>query len=322
MFPEALYSVNKNLRLYVGLTVLTLSCCASQAQQSISSELKNQIESEVHLIQVATDEHLPNERIGYLWAVLAVDYRKAGDFAAAENAYVKALALQRDIPSARRNYATTLDNMGTLYLLYGRLEEAERYNKIGAKVREAMGYPLDLARSEEHLAEIDLAKHRFKQSESEAAEALGVMRAQNDQEPLDMIGALNALAFTRCMRGKCAEGMKAAGEAYDLAQRSFGANSMAAAHAKMAVGFASWKSGMLDDADRTMRSAIETMRVQDEPAGRSLLLALMEYRNYLKEERRDVDAVVVERELATTKLQLSNYCAACVNAGSLSGKPR
>lgn len=322
MFREALHSVNKNLRLYVGLTVFSLSCCVSQAQQAISSGLKNQIESEVHLIQIATDEHLPNERIGYLWAVLAVDYRKAGDFTAAENAYMKSLALQRDIPSARRNYATTLDNLGTLYLVYGRLKEAERYNRMGARVREGLGYPLDLARSEEHLAEIDLAKHRFKQSESEAAEALEVMRAQNDQEPLDMIGALNALAFTHCLRGRCAEGMKAAGEAYDLAQRNFGAASMPAAHAKMAVGFASWKSGMRDDADRAMRSAIETMRAQEEPAGRSLLLALMEYRNYLKEERREVDAEVVERELATAKLQLSNYCSACVNVGSFTGKTR
>lgn len=71
-----------------------------------------------------------------------------------------------------------------------------------------------------------------------------------------------------------------------------------------------------------MRSAIETMRGQDDPAGRALLFALIEYRDYLKAERRNVDAEVVEWELSVAKLQLSAYCAACVDVRSLSDKSK
>lgn len=148
-----------------------------------------------------------------------------------------------DVPSAVRNHATTLDNFGTLYLVYGRLEEAERYNRLGPKIREKMKYPLDLSRSEQHLAEIDLAKHRFKQAKSEAAGALVIMHAENDPDPLDRIAALNALAFTRCLRGRCVQGMEDAQHAFDLARSNFRADSMAVARAQMAVGFATWKSG-------------------------------------------------------------------------------
>jgi tetratricopeptide (TPR) repeat protein len=247
-----------------------------------------------------------------------VDYRKAGDFQASESAYFKALDLQRDIASATRNYATTLDNLGTLYLVFGRLEEAEHYNRMGAKIRAKMGYELDAARSEQHLAEIDLAKHRFKQAESEAAHALEVMRAQNDSDPLDLIGALNGLAFTRCLRNNCSQGLDDAQQSFGIARSNFGADSMPAAHASMAVGFALWKSGRLAEAEPAMRSAIETMKAQPVPAGRALLLALMEYRNYLRQERRDDDADVVEKQFALAKLQLGPGCGTCVNVRSLS----
>lgn len=324
MFPKALLSVVKHLCLYVGLAVVVVPTCLCEPQQAagplLAAGLAEQIESDLNLIRVATAQHLSDEKVGYLWAVVAMDYRKLGNFAASESAYLKALDLQRDLPKVIRNYATTLDNFGTLYLVYGRLDEAEHYNRMGAKIRERAGLKLELARSEEHLAEIDLAKHRFKQAESEAAAAVDVMRAEKDPEPLDMIAGLNALAFTRCLRGRCAQGLEAAQESVRLARESFGLNSMPVAHAQMALGFAWWKSGRLDEAEPAMRSAIETMQAQSLPAGRPLLLALMEYRNYLRESRRDNDAEAVEKDLTTAKLQLSHECASCINARSLTGK--
>ncbi|MDE1177383.1 MAG: tetratricopeptide repeat protein [Edaphobacter sp.] len=279
--------------------------------------MQQEIESEIDVIGSATRQQLPAERIGYLWAVLASKYRKAGNFTSSEKAYLKSLELQRNTPSAARNYATTLDNFGMLYLVYGKLDEATRYNRMGEKVREGLGIPLELARSKEHLAEIDLARHRFKQAEMESMEALEVMRAVNDPEPLDRIAALNGLAFTHCLLRRCAEGLAAAQESVALAKSSFGADSMPAAHAMMALGFASWKGGRLQEAEPAMRSAIETMRAQPVPAGRSLLLALIEYQNYLTQSHRDEEADNVTKELTTEKALLAKECASCVNVQSL-----
>ena len=279
--------------------------------------LRERIGSELSSIQYATQRHQANERIGYLWAILAVDYRKAGDFQASEAAYLKSLDLQRDVLSVRRNYATTLDNLGTLYTLYGKLNEAERYNRLGAEIREALGYRLDAARSEAHLAEIELAKHHFKQTERSAAKALEIMKEENDPEALDLIAVLNALAFSRCLTSHCAAGLEDARQSLDMAKRRFGDSSMAAAHALMAVGFASWKSGVLADAEPAMRSAIEIMQRQAEPGGRALLLALMQYRSYLQSQKRLCDVEAVEKELDVAKIQQLDICAACVNVRSL-----
>jgi len=324
MFPKALTRVNDHLRLCIGLVVIALLSPCARAQQAneilSGAALKEQIESQRSLIELAAKHQLSNERLGYLWAELAVMYRHEGDFSKSENAYVKALDLQRDVPSAQKNYATTLDNFGTLYLVYGRLNEAERYNRMGAKVRSKMGYRLDLARSDEHLAEIDLAKHRFKQADAEAESALKVMRAENDPEVVDLIASLNALAFTRCLLGRCADGLASAKESMMLAQQRYGDESPVTAHALMAVGFASWKSGKIDEAEPAMRKAVEVLQAQQQQEDRGLLLALVEYRNYLREMQRTGDADTVDGELTTAMTQMRKGCAGCINVRSLAAK--
>ena len=324
MFLKALASVNDHLRLCISLFLVSLLCTDASAQKAneilSGTALKEQIESQRSTIELATKHQLSNAKLGYLWAVLAAMYRREGDFTAAEGAYIRALDLQRDLPAATQNYATTLDNFGSLYLLYGRIEEAERYNRMGAKIRERMGYKLDLARSSVHLAEIDMAKHRFKQAENEAETALRVMRAENDPETLDLIASLNALAFTRCLRGRCADGLASAKESVELARARFGERSPALAHSMMALGFALWKGGQIDEAGAAMRQGIEVMQQQSTVDGRGLLLALVEYRNYLRGMQRTSDADAVDRELITAKAQMGSACVDCIDVRSLAAK--
>lgn len=298
------------------LTLTVVNAGSGQAQTS-ASKLEGFIAEDHRLIQQAEQQHLSDDRIGYLWALLASNYRKAGDFAASENAYAKALHLFEQNPSSARNYATTLDNLAMLYLVYGRLDEAEKYNRKGAKIRSGLGYPLDEARSEQHMAEIDLARHKFKAAEKEAASALEVMTRLDDPEKLDIVSALNALTFTRCLRKACEEGMEAAQRSLSMARSSFGEESRAVAHALMAAGFAEWKLGRLDDADRTMRTGIQMMKAQEGPESRAALLALMEYRNYLEGVHRDREAERIRQEISVAMSRQAPACATCVSVFSL-----
>ena len=302
------------------LTALLVLCAGSgsralHAQESVSV-VQRRIADEVHLIKQLTGERGSEGRVGYLWARLASDYRKAGDFTAAESAYMQALGVFEVLPSQRRNYATTLDNLGMLYLSYSKIEEAEKYNRRSTQVRKEMNYPLDLARSEQHMAEIDLAKHKFKEAESEAAGALAVFEAENDQEKVDFISALNSLAYTRCLRKRCEQGMEAAQRSLEIARGAFGAESMQSAHAMMAVGFALWKLGRTDDAGKTMLAAVQLIRSHPSHDERSLLLVLAEYRDYLQGIHRDNDAESVTREIVETRNGIS-FCASCVTVNSL-----
>jgi tetratricopeptide (TPR) repeat protein len=294
----------------------------AQIRQTSSATLNELIARDRQSIQQAQQQHLADEHTGYLWAVLAAEYRKAGDFVMSEDAYFKAVKLLDHDPSAARNYATTLDNLSMLYLTYGRLEEAEQYNKKGARIRGGLGVPLDSARSEEHRAEIDLARHRFKAAENTALHALEVMTRLEDPEKSDILSALNVLTFSLCSQKKCLQGNGYAQRSLTLARSAFGEQSAPTGHSLMAVGFAQWKLGQLEDADRTMQSAIRILKTQQGVESRSVVLAMLEYRNYLKGVHRDNDAEAMMQEISLTTHQQTLVCATCVNVHALSNAMR
>jgi len=305
--PSCVYSQSeKASRSGTGATV----------QARLAPVIQERIVEEAGLIKTGIDQHFSDERMGYLWASLASDYLRAGDFGDAEGAYIKSLSFLDHSALATQNYATALDNLSMLYLTFGRLEEAERYNKKASSIRKEKGYRLDFARSEQHKAEIDLGWHRIKEAEEEATRALAVMEELNDPEKLDVISALNTLAYTRCLRKRCEQGMEAAQRSIELSRRSFGSESVPAAHALMAVGFALWKLGRLGDADSTMREGVRIMKAQSGLRNRTVLLALAQYRDYLKDTHREGDVEDVTRELAATKSR-DSFCSSCVTVNTL-----
>jgi tetratricopeptide (TPR) repeat protein len=326
----------KWLRLSAKATVIVaLFSCVAYAQTSQSSgngprdgsrgtsgtTIQEQIAGMLHLIEQGKEQHLSEQRMGYLWGVLASDYRKAGDFSHSEAASLQAIELLKSHEDASRNYAIAIDNLSLLYLTYGRLDEARQYNGRAAAIRKEKGYRLDVARSDVHMAEIDLARHRFKEVEEEAARGLAVMDEMHDPEPKDLISALNALTYTRCLRKRCAEGMEAAQRSLELARAHFGPESIPTADALMSVGFALWKMGRVDDAGRTMRSAVEVMRRQAGPQSRPLLLLLALYRDYLKDTRRNDEVDEITHEITQVRSR-EPLCGACVTVNSLRGSAK
>lgn len=308
-------------RLIALLALFVASYRGALYAQEPDAIVQKRIAQEARLIQEVTDQHGPAQRLGYLLANLAADYRKVGDFSASETTYFRAIHAFEGLPSSDRNYATVLDNLGMLYLSYGRIEEAESYVKRSAQIRKTMNYSLDLARAEQHMAEIDLAKHKFKEAENEAAHALEVMQSENDPEKRDMISALNALAYTRCLRKRCEQGMEAAQRSLELSRSVFGAESIPSAHSMMAVGFALWKLGRANDADTMMRDAIRIVRSQSGMNKQGLQLMLLEYLDFLRYEHRADDTVIAVRELDETRARTS-FCSTCVTVNSLRGSPK
>lgn len=291
---------------------------SGSAQQISATTIPERIEQDRRMIQQAELQHQSDDQIGYFWAVLAAEYSKAGEFAASEDAYFRALKLLDHSSAAARNYATALDNLAMLYMIYGRLDEAELYNRRSAKIRRDLGDSLDEARGEQHMAEINLARRRFKDVEEEAARALAVMERLDDPEKMDIVSALNSLAFARCSRRACEQGLKDAQRSLTLARSSFGDESAPVAHAWLAIGFAEWKQGKLDEADRAMRLGVQMIKTQEGEESRGFPVAMMQYLNFLKAVHRDRDAESVTREISHAVEQQAPMCATCVNARSLS----
>jgi tetratricopeptide (TPR) repeat protein len=95
----------------------------------------------------------------------------------AEDAYNRSLHLLKTAPSARAVYASTLDNLASLYLIYGRVDDAESARKQALTVREKLGNQSDIAVSRIHLADIALARHQFKKAERLAQRGIEEMES-------------------------------------------------------------------------------------------------------------------------------------------------
>ena len=324
VFTE-LSSVPAGPRLFAGIVVLLAAvACPSQVKEPSGltpSTLQETIANEMQEIKLDTEQHRSDNYLGFLWARLAANYRMAGDFATSESAYFKALGLLDHGPDARRNYATTLDNLSMLYFSYERFDDAEKYLKRALEVRKEVGLPLDQARTEQHMSEIDLVRHDYKEAENRAASALQTMLDQNDPNRLDIVAALNSLTYSRCMRGHCEQGALDALRSLDTARSAFGEDSVPTACALLAVGFAEWRLGRLEAADEAMRKAVNMMKAHLPADSNTVVLAMRQYRNYLRGVHRDREAENIERDLLAARSR-ETVCPNCINVRSLSNALR
>ena len=296
---------------------ITLSICEhAQLQQISLTELNDRINQELRSIKVAEHDHLPDSKLGYLWAQLASSYAQQADFGRAEDAYFHSVRLLKDAPEAQTNYATLLDNLGIFYLAYNRREEAENYLKKALVERRKQSDMMALGVSQIHLAELALADHRFKEAEHLANEAYANLTAAGDSGRKGLIGALVVLAYALCERNKCIEGLHDAEQAMDLARVVYPSDSLPAGHILMGIGFAKWKTGDNEEAEKMMLQGIQIITTQNAPGAPYSRNALSEYRSFLVAMHRSADAKRIDDQLAA---KTSQPCANCtVSVYSLS----
>ncbi len=293
---------------------IVLSVCEHARPQQFSTTTQKDIAQERHMIDLAEREHLPDAKIGYLWGRLASDYAAQADFARAEDAYFRSLRLLRNAPEAQKSYATLLDNLGVLYLAYKRRAEAEQYLKRGFAARRKQDDIAALGVSQVHLAELGLAGHNFKRAENIAAEAQANLTAAGDSGRVGLIGALVTLAYARCEQHKCAEGLRDAEHAMDLARLVYPADSLPAGHVLMAIGFARWKTGDTEEAERRMLQGVHIITTRNAPGAPHSRYALLEYRDFLKAMHRSLDVKRIDDQLAQATPQPCANCTVSVNS--------
>lgn len=305
--------------------ILTLCLALSiyehaQPQQPTATSTKDDIDQQVHLIDLAEREHLPQAKLGYLWARLASGYSAQADFARAEDAYFHSLRLLRDVPEAQKNYATLLDNMGVLYLAYDRKPEAEQYLRKAFAARRKQGDMTALGISQVHLAQLALARHKFKEAENLAFEGQGNLVMTDNQARAGLISALVSLAYARCERNKCDAGLRNAEQALALARLVYPLDSLPAGHVLMAIGFARWKTGDSQGAEKMMLEGIHIITTKNAPGAPYSRLALFEYRDFLNAMHRTLDVKRVDDQLARMMPQPCINCT--VNVSGLSNALR
>jgi tetratricopeptide (TPR) repeat protein len=273
--------------------------------------LEKHIQSEVAVLNDAELSRMSGPQKAYRWAMLGSDYADAADFPHSESAYVHAVELLKNDPSQRVFYAAVLEKFGYLYLTYGRLPEALNCRRTALDVRQQIGEPLAIARSRSHLAEVLLTMRRYGQAEKEASAAYQSMIELDDSEKTDLVSVLVVLAYTRCARHSCSQGLADARQAVAISRVVFQPDSMPMGAALMVQGYAESKTGDVSNAEDTTRRALTILKVQLAPSDPRLIHALVQYHDCLKSQHKKQEASEVDQQLAAIYQRSRQSCMNC-----------
>jgi len=301
------FALKYRLQLLTALLagLLFFQFAVAQGVRSDAPEPSVRIAQDLKLIQEGEQLGLPAAKMGYLWAILAAAYQDSadsGDAGKALEAYERALGLLGKDPAARSNYATTLDNLGSLYLESKRVEEAATVRQKALTIRKSLGDPMGIAISEGHMAEVELSQHRFKDAEKDSLAAYATLSATTGHPDADAeFSALVTLIYAQCMQPKCGEGMRNAEKMLALVEKAYPPESVERAHVSMALGFAQWKTGATEEAERSMQEGLRIMRARLGEHSPILMAAMFQYRDYLKAMHRKPEVKALDRKLADMK---------------------
>jgi tetratricopeptide (TPR) repeat protein len=273
----------------------------------------------MELIRIAEQERRPEAERGTLWLQLALEYQRAADFPKSEDAYNKSLHLLKTVPSARAEYATALECLAALYVIYGHVDDAERVRKEALTVRVKLGNRSDIGLGEIYLANIAIQRKQFKKAERTASHGMEEMESAPIPPRVGMLTGLITVSYARCMRGHSSEGLMSAQQALAFANKRFEAESAAIGFALGALGFAEWKNGEAKDGEKDMLHGIQILRAKLAPVDPRLAGALLQYQDYLVSTSRRVDAQVIHDEVDRMTSQSGTFCPNCtVSVHSLS----
>jgi tetratricopeptide (TPR) repeat protein len=313
-------------KLYLLILIVSVLCVSGVRAQTPDAHIPSsqaRIAQDLELIRLDEQQQRPPVQQAVLWEQLAMEYHLAAEFPKAEEAYLRALRLLKTAPSARAYYAYTLNNLASLYLIYGRLDDAESAWKQAIKVRRKLGTPSENAESEVHLADIAIERRQYKKAERLALQGLQMMESSSTPPRAAMLSAFIALTYARCSRGHCEEGLINAKQAVAFASKHFLSESSANGFALETLGFAEWKTGAAQDGERNMLQAIEILRTKLPPADPRLAGVMLQYQSYLVEAHRPAEAQEIREQVTRMTRQNGVYCQGCaVSVYSLSNTLR
>ena len=112
-------------------------------------------------------------------------------------------------------------------------------------------------------------------------------------------------------------------QAVAFANRNFESESVANGFALESLGFAQWKTGASQDAERNMLQALEILRKRLSATDPRLAGAMSQYRSYLIEAHRTAEAQEINEQVTRIIRQTGVYCQGCtVSVNSLSNTLR
>jgi tetratricopeptide (TPR) repeat protein len=173
------------------------------------------------LVQPDNDSLSRRDR-GIAWSVLARSYQDRGDFNKAQHGYEQATQILAPIPNAVSEYASTLDNFGSLYRDQGQFAVADRLRQRALVLYRQLSDHAGTALVLNNLAETAIQQKDQRHGREYLEQALDEMKHTSDIDPGDQAAIYSTKGTLFLLAGE----PDLAGQAYqrsiNLWQQEFG----------------------------------------------------------------------------------------------------
>ena len=251
-----------------------------------------------------------NRELGYRWTVLGLEYSNASQFTSSENAYNHAIDLLSKDPADASLQAEALDQLGALYLIYGRLPESLNCRRKALSLRTKLGDAKLIALSKSHLAEIALVSRQYREALQQSDEAYIGMTAEGAAIS-DKVSVLIVRTYATCGLHRRAECLSDAQQVLTLSRTAFPEQSPEVSSSLMALSVAQLDDGSPAAAEESARQALAILKVQFSANDPRMVFALSHDRDCLVAMHRKEEARQVEEQLAALQSKSAASCAQC-----------
>lgn len=272
-------------------------------------ELIREIDVNENALRAAESAHAAKLTIARIYDNLGALYVDAALYLKAEDAMQHAVALLQDGPPDR--LAEDISTLAMLHNVMGDSTKAEKEQLRAIGIRETLPDSLALTLARSDLAGVYIKQHKYAKAVAPARQAVEVLAATPATDPSKLIAAQQRLALALCGLHRCDKAVEVFHEASELAQRSYGPDSLTVGITTYLLGYFYWKDGNINAAADAMRRGTARMRL-DMGWGHAIYLnAMAQYAKFLR-ERGEVDAAStaeLEVRKATSTVDVRTFTA-------------
>jgi tetratricopeptide (TPR) repeat protein len=243
---------------------------------------------------------------------LGQSYLDLDRFAEARQAYQQAMRILRPIPSARAQYASTLDSMGMVEEALGERDAAKALCEKARQAYAELGDPAGVAITSINLAVIALGRNDFKAARRLVQTAIQEGQHAGAMKP-DDVAAINVVQSALALHDrKGAEAIAMAQEAIDLWTRAHGPEYFLVANGYLSRARALAQSG---DYAAAIRDAQHALAIAETSIGRNTidyLSAEAVYARILRDSGAKQEGARMAREASSALADLERrQCSGC-----------
>jgi tetratricopeptide (TPR) repeat protein len=248
-------------------------------------------------VKQAEAAHANNVTLSKAYTQLGLWCQNLAQWDRSEAALEHAVALLRQPAGPGSDLATAIGQLASLHVTIGKLRESEKESLEALKITLDLGDTLLIARSQDDLAILYLAKKKYEKARDMARLAEAEFVRNGRADVLDRVTARITLSESLCNLKDCPSAIPLLKAALEEARASMSPEDFPIGLSDFLLGYAYWKSGNIGGAEQYLAQGTTEMDRQLGWGHPAYLKALKCYAEFLHEDRQVEAANAVERRI-------------------------